>query len=83
MTDKKKSSLILLSLSFKKKKKKKRKEFSLVLLSLGWIPLNGEFVAFDHLVDSLGDEVYLLFFYLLGGFPRVASLWLFTTWWIL
>ena len=47
---------------------KKKKEFSLVLLSLGWNPLSGEFVASYPLVDSLGSEVYLLFSYLLGGF---------------
>ena len=30
---------------------------SLVLLSLGWIPLSGEFVASYPYVDSFGDEV--------------------------
>ena len=41
---------------------------SLFLISW-WIPLNGEFIVSYPLEDSLGGEVYLLFFYLLGGFP--------------
>ena len=31
--------------------------FSFVLLSLGWIPLSGEFVASYLLVDSLSSEL--------------------------
>ena len=37
------------------------------LISLRWIPLSGEFVVSYPLVDSLGDEVYILFFNLLSG----------------
>ena len=44
-------------------------KFSLVLLSLVWIPLSSMFVTSYPKVDSLGGEVYILFSNLLGGFP--------------
>ena len=39
---------------------------------LGWIPLSSEFMATYPVVDSLGGDICLLFFYPLDGFPCVS-----------